>query len=286
MISVDRSLEVNPPGTPEYLLLDRDAVWGGLVRKAEDAVPFVKAITSCQILERDATGFTREIVLQGELIREHIVFHPKQQVDFVRLSGSAMGKIENRIEESAGGLMLRFVFDLELVGAAAAAEEQFRQGMEASYLVAVQTTLDRIRAERRESGQGMSAVHRIDYSMEDRIGAMFATVDHGDATAFLEFLTTDASFTFGNFPPAIGSEAITGAFNAFIDSIGSLRHEFVGMWNVGDVWIVEQRVHYVDAWGRTHDLPCTNVLRCRAEKVHDYRIYVDASPLFIKPAAA
>jgi ketosteroid isomerase-like protein len=286
MISLDRSLEVNPPGTPEHLVLDRNAVWGGLVRQAENAVPFVGAITSCRILERDATGFTREIVMHGEPIREHIVFHPKERVDFVRLSGSPMGKIENRIEESAGKLMVRFVFDLEFVGTDAAAEEQFRQGMEASYLDAVRTTLDRIRAERREAVHALSAVHQLGAAMEDRIRAMFAAADRGDASAFLEFLTADASFTFGNHSPAIGAEAIAVAFNAFIDSIGSLRHEFVGMWNVGNVWIVEQRVHYIDAWGRLHDLPCTNVLRCRADRVYDYRIYMDVSPLFMAPAVA
>lgn len=148
MISVDRSIEVNPSGTSPDQRLNRDDVWGGLVRKAENAVPFVAAITECRVLERDATGFTREAVINGETLQEHITLHPKERIVFDRLSGSAMGTIQNRIEEKEGELMLRFTFDLDLAGADAEQEAQFREGMEHSYLAAVQTTLDRIRQEK------------------------------------------------------------------------------------------------------------------------------------------
>lgn len=149
MISVDRKLSVNPAGSD--VKLDREAVWGGLVRKAENAVPFVEAITQCTILERDETGFVREIVILGEVMREHITFRPMEDVTFERLPGaSSMGTIVNRIEEDVTGLSLRFTFDLELVGADAEAEKAFREGMEKSYLAAVESTLSRIRAEQRE----------------------------------------------------------------------------------------------------------------------------------------
>ena len=33
MISVDKSIDINPEGTPDALILDREAVWGGLVKR-------------------------------------------------------------------------------------------------------------------------------------------------------------------------------------------------------------------------------------------------------------
>lgn len=146
MISVDRTLEVNPEGTLPNLVLTQDDVWGGLLRKAEDAVPYVREIEQCRVLERDATGFTREIYGGGEWIKEHITLEPKVRIVFERLSGSAMGTIQNCIEHSpSGALLLRFQFDLELQGADAAMEAGLAKLMEDSYLDAVQTTLLRIR---------------------------------------------------------------------------------------------------------------------------------------------
>lgn len=153
MIHVDRSIEINPAGTPLSQRLDRNAVWAGLVRKAENAVPFVEAITACEIVERDATGFTREIVINGETMREHIVFHPEERVAFERLSGSAMGTIDNIIEERDGQLMLRFVFNLDLIGADEATQQGFARIMETSYVAAIATTLQRIRSEQMERAE-------------------------------------------------------------------------------------------------------------------------------------
>lgn len=150
MISVDRELKVNPDATGAQL--DRKAVWDGLVRKAEYAPPFVAAITECSIVEYSENGFVREILLNGEKMRERITLHPMEKVVFDRLPGaSAMGRITNLIEEKGGDLILRFTFDLELIGGDADAENQFAKVMEESYLAAVETTLTRIRAEQIEN---------------------------------------------------------------------------------------------------------------------------------------
>lgn len=149
MISADQSIDVNPDGTPDFLKLDREDVWNGLVRKAEFAPPYVKAITECRIIERDPTGFVREAVINGETLREQVVFDPMKTVTFDRLPGaSAMGRIRNLIEEENGALKLRFTFDLEIQGATAEQEAEFSAIMERDYRAAVQTTLDRIRDER------------------------------------------------------------------------------------------------------------------------------------------
>ncbi|MBY3592354.1 DUF1857 family protein [Rhizobium bangladeshense] len=152
MISVDKSIPVNPAGTPSHLVLDRDAVWQGLVKKAEFAPPYVKAITECKIIERDATGFIREAVINGETVREHITFQPKVMVVFDRLPGaSAMGQIKNIIDEVDGNLFLRFTFDLAVLESTPEKDAQLAVAMERDYMAAVKTTLDRIRAERSET---------------------------------------------------------------------------------------------------------------------------------------
>lgn len=122
-------------------------------------------------------------------------------------------------------------------------------------------------------------------SMEARIRQMFEAVDRQDSAAFVTFLTPDAAFQFANMPVARGAGAIAMAFEGFCNSIKSLRHEYIDFFDFGDAWVVEQLVHYVDRWDRQHCLPCVNILRLRDEKVADYRIYMDVTPLFTPPAA-
>lgn len=128
--------------------LGRDALWQGLLRKSEDPVPFVRAISGCRVLRRHPDGFEREIVLRGEPVRERVRLRPQESVRFERLSGTASGWIENRIVESAdGGLALCFTFALEVAGCppGSDAERAWADRMAASYLEAVRTTLERIR---------------------------------------------------------------------------------------------------------------------------------------------
>ena len=112
--------------------------------------PYVKAITSCKVVQRDVDRLVREVVLHGETLQELILFFPNDRVEFVRLSGHAKGLIKNIMEEDANGnLFLRFTFDIVLEGVApgSANEQEFAAGMEAAYLDAVRTTLLRMREE-------------------------------------------------------------------------------------------------------------------------------------------
>lgn len=148
MISVSRKLEVNPDS--EDIKLTRRQVWQGLVRKAENAVPYVRAISSCVVIQRDVDRLVREVVIHGESLQELILFFPNERVEFVRLSGGAKGQIKNIIEEDGdGNLFLRFAFDIVLEGVepGSAREQEFAGGMEESYLDAVRTTLLRMREE-------------------------------------------------------------------------------------------------------------------------------------------
>lgn len=147
MINVSRSLKVNAPEESGGINLNRSQVWEGLVSKARNAVPFVSAITECNVVEDKGNTFIREVVLHGERLQELVILTEEQQVEFVRLSGNARGIIKNVIEEVDGELHLRFAFDFSLPGVPAGSEKEveFSNGMQNSYLGAVRSTLQAIR---------------------------------------------------------------------------------------------------------------------------------------------
>ncbi len=145
MIEVSRRIPVNEPGQP---VLTRSDVWRGLVMKADNALPFVPAMTHCQVLHRESdTVFVREIEFRGERCRERITLMPQERVRFDRLDGSVLGTINNLIEEDADGLGLRFAFSLKLAGVEDGSPEEVEYGkiVEKDYLRAVDATLAAIR---------------------------------------------------------------------------------------------------------------------------------------------
>lgn len=149
-MSTDR-IPVNPPGSD--VRLDRDDVWRGLMWKAEVPMPFVVPIVDSVVLERFDDGFLREIqhlTPSGvpEPIQERIILDPKKTVTFLRITGSAVGRIINEIiEDDSGELFLQFHFILGVAGMAhrSPAENEYRGGFAGGYLSAVDTTLEALR---------------------------------------------------------------------------------------------------------------------------------------------
>ena len=146
MIDITKAIPINEPGQPE---LTRAKVWRGLRMKANNALPFVPAITECEVVERRSElQFVREISLRGEKMRELITLEPETRVTFERLSGSVLGTILNEIEEdAAGGLDLRFSYRLTLTGAAdgSEAERDYARTMQDDYMRAIDATLAAMR---------------------------------------------------------------------------------------------------------------------------------------------
>jgi hypothetical protein len=142
MISVANSVQVNPP--EETVSLDREDVWRGLVLKAENALPFVPAMTVCEVKEQTETHILREIEFRGQRFGERITFEPGKSVRFDRTFGPVLGSIRNEIlEDAKGDLLLRFSFDLELEGVEAGSKEEldYEATMKQDYLKAAGATL-------------------------------------------------------------------------------------------------------------------------------------------------
>jgi hypothetical protein len=145
MIFVSRAIPINEPGAAR---LDRAAVWEGLVRKANNALPFVPVMSECTVVARHSeTCFDRDIRIGGEEFRERVTLEQPRRVVFTRLSGPVLGTIANEIEGQDEDLQLRFSFALVLSGVPgnSADERTYAQTMTGDYLQAVTATRDAMR---------------------------------------------------------------------------------------------------------------------------------------------
>jgi len=112
---------------------------------------------------------------------------------------------------------------------------------------------------------------------------VLSVVDAGDAAAFVDLLTPDAQFRFGNAPPVIGSEAIRAVVAGFFSAIGSSRHELLNVWHDAATAVCEGVVTYRRHDGSSLSVPFANVFELKGEKIAAYRIYIDNSALFAGP---
>jgi Domain of unknown function (DUF1857) len=145
MIFVSHTLPVNVPDEPR---LDRQQVWEGLVLKANNALPFVPAMTYCEVTQRHSdTVFDRDIDFRGQRFTERITLEPPHRVTFTRIAGPVLGTIANEIIDGNEGLALRFSFALVVTGVAggSAEEQAYADSMTGDYLQAVAATLNAMR---------------------------------------------------------------------------------------------------------------------------------------------
>ena len=145
MIFVSHALPVNAPDEPR---LDRQQVWEGLVLKANNALPFVPAMTYCEVTQRlSDTVFDRDIDFRGQRFTERITLEAPHRVTFTRIAGPVLGTIANEIIDGDGDLALRFSFALVVTGVAggSAEEQAYADSMTGDYLQAVAATLNAMR---------------------------------------------------------------------------------------------------------------------------------------------
>jgi hypothetical protein len=145
MIFVSHALPVNVPDEPK---LTPANVWDGLVLKANNALPFVPAMTYCEVTRRHSdTVFDRDIDFRGQRFTERITLEAPHRVIFTRIAGPVLGTIANEIETTDEDLALRFSFALVVHGVAggSAEEQAYADSMTGDYLKAVAATLNAMR---------------------------------------------------------------------------------------------------------------------------------------------
>jgi ketosteroid isomerase-like protein len=110
---------------------------------------------------------------------------------------------------------------------------------------------------------------------------LFKTIDASDAAGFIDFLTPDAQFRFGNAPTIQGALKIGVAVTGFFATIRSSQHRLIDSWHITrESAGCEGEVTYTRHDGSVVAFPFANVFQLRGEKISSYRIYIDISTLF------
>jgi ketosteroid isomerase-like protein len=126
-------------------------------------------------------------------------------------------------------------------------------------------------------------VDRMPGELARLIRQVFEAGEAMDVHRFAQRFTEDALYQFGNEPPARGREGIIEARSiaAFNQTVKSIVHHVKGMWEIGDLLIVEMQVTYVRHDGKQFTLPACDTVRFKGDLVEEMRIYMDISPVFV-----
>jgi ketosteroid isomerase-like protein len=122
----------------------------------------------------------------------------------------------------------------------------------------------------------------------ETISALLAAGDSGYIDRLVSFLTDNVILVFGNAEAVEGKEAIKTMSYQFMSEFKSVRHDIHNLWHADedpDVSIAQMTVHYTKLDDTIVSLPCLNVFRMNADLVSDYRVYMDANPIFAVQSA-
>jgi hypothetical protein len=105
----------------------------------------------------------------------------------------------------------------------------------------------------------------------------------------MKLFAQDATYQFANYPPAVGLDQIRqAAASSHLDFIKSATFDVKNMIEPGgDVVACEIVITYLTNDGRTITLPCADLFRFDGKGlIKEMKIFMDATPLFAKPANA
>lgn len=111
-------------------------------------------------------------------------------------------------------------------------------------------------------------------------------IDAKDSKGFADYITENGSFRFGNWPPVIGREAIINAVDAFFASIKSSKHSVVKYWKDENSIVWQGEVLYTRLDGNQVTVNFVNIFNMSGDKIQDYLIYIDNSPLYADMSSA
>jgi ketosteroid isomerase-like protein len=119
------------------------------------------------------------------------------------------------------------------------------------------------------------------------IDQLFATIDKKDTAGFLNFLSEDATFRFGNAEPIQGHALIGEAVEAFFASILTSQHSVAQIWPTATATACHGFVTYTRLDGTTVTVPFANALYHSDDgRIHEYLIHIDLTPLHQNPDLA
>ncbi len=108
---------------------------------------------------------------------------------------------------------------------------------------------------------------------------LFASIDDMNTDAFTDFLTEDASFIYGSQPAVEGKTAVRESVRAFFESLAGIGHDLHGTWELDDVRFCQGTVTYTLGDDRSVSVPFLNKFSMEGEKIREYQVFVDPTPL-------
>ena len=125
----------------------------------------------------------------------------------------------------------------------------------------------------------------MNMTTDHRVRELFSALDALDTAAVMKMFTDNPTLRFGNAEPAVGWDEVEATVSGFLSMIAGLRHDITGVWTGtwpgGEVNSIESHVTYIRKDGsRVGPLPATTTLRFEGDRIKDYQIFIDASPLF------
>lgn len=123
--------------------------------------------------------------------------------------------------------------------------------------------------------------------MSNWIQDLYRQIDGLDVAGTVANFATDGAVVFGNNPPAVGHDAISGALTGFWSTIGGMHHDIRNTWQNDDATTVLEAVcSYTRLSGDVVPIGCTTIIDRRDDGlITSLRIYIDLAPLFAENAA-
>ena len=109
---------------------------------------------------------------------------------------------------------------------------------------------------------------------------IFAAADQLHLDEWLTYFAEDARFRFGNAEFMTGREAIHLVMAQFFSVIKAMHHDFDGMYQQDNIVIAEAMVTFTRLDDNVVYIPATTIFRMQDDRVQDFRLYMDAAPLF------
>ena len=114
---------------------------------------------------------------------------------------------------------------------------------------------------------------------QKQIRKLFERIDNHDLAGFLEFLSEDVHFKFGNQDPVNGKENLRNRMDVFFKSIASMSNDIINIWEQKDVVICRGVVTYTRHDNSVLSVPFVNIFRMEQNLIKEYSIYADISSL-------
>ena len=107
-----------------------------------------------------------------------------------------------------------------------------------------------------------------------------SSIDARDTKKFASFITPDGQFRFGNAPAVYGTAEIEKVVDWFFSTIKGSSHEILKTWvdDEGDI-VWQGRVTYTRLDDKVVPVEFVNIFKMDGDKIKDYLIYIDNSPL-------